>query len=99
MDIITIWCDRSDRSSRLVHHGIGKAYFRPRFWAIPCTGNHHTRWPRLTLRGEVALKARGARRLHLKISAQKKADREVGWTPTGWWPAPTGLRFFLSLGT
>jgi len=72
MDIITIWCDRSDRSSRLVHYGIGKAYFRPRFWAIPCTRNHHTRWPRLTLRGEVALKARGARRLHLKISAQKK---------------------------
>lgn len=35
----------------------------------------HTGWPRLTLRGEVAFKARGAGRLHLKISGQKKAYR------------------------
>jgi len=43
----------------------------------PLPGRSHRMAP-LDPAGEVALKARGAGRLHLKISGQKKAYREVG---------------------
>ena len=78
MGVVTIGCDRSNRSSQHVHCGMGKAYFGMGFGATPCAENDHIGWPRLTLRGEVALKACGAGGLHGEISVQKKAYREVG---------------------